>query len=151
MAHTLLRAQRRFWPAAVLMLPLGLSGCGGIDGVEFNGRIFDAVGLTGALGKREEPKTEARAPLVLPPPRERLPAPGEVAAVAPPQPDAAWPNDPDKTKATKEASAKKAQDDYCRDGNWKEKAMKDEVAAAHGPGGTCGSFFSILNKTLFGD
>jgi hypothetical protein len=151
MAQALLQTRRRVGPFVVVIALLGLPGCGGIDGVEFNGKIFDAVGLTGALGKREEPKTEARAPLVLPPPRERLPAPGEMAAVAPQQPDASWPNDPDKTKQSKEAAKKQAQDDYCRDGNWKEKAMKDEVAAAHGPSGSCGSLFSVLSKTLFGN
>jgi hypothetical protein len=98
MAHALLRARGRIGTLAVLIAVLGLPGCGGIDGVEFNGKIFEAVGLTGALGKREEPKTEVRSPLVLPPPSERLPAPGEQTAAAQPQPDASWPVDPDKTK-----------------------------------------------------
>jgi len=149
MAHTLLRAKRRIGPVAVMAALLGLAGCGGIDGVDFNGKIFDAVGMTGALGKRPEPKTEARAPLVLPPASERLPAPGEMAA-APQQPDSAWPNDPDKGKASKEAAQKQAQAEYCRDGNWKDKAMRDDEKAAAAQA-QCGSLFSVLGKQLFGD
>jgi hypothetical protein len=151
MAHTrLLQAKRRIGPLVVTMALLGLPGCGGIDGVDFNGKIFDAVGLTGALGKREEPKTEPRAPLVLPPSGEQLRAPGELAAAPVQQADAAWPVDPDKTKAQKESAKKQAQAEYCRDGNWKEKAMKDEIGAAQGPAGNCASIFSVLSKTLFG-
>ncbi|MEZ5817986.1 MAG: hypothetical protein R3D44_12975 [Hyphomicrobiaceae bacterium] len=130
---------------------LALPGCGGVDGVELNGKIFDAVGLTGSLGKRAEPKTEQRAPLVLPPSSEQLPEPGTVAATEPVRTAQAWPNDPDKQRAASEASKKQAQADYCRDGNWKEKAMGDDLAAAKGPSGSCGSIFSALSKTLFGE
>ena len=149
MAHTLLQARRRIGPVVLVAALLGLPGCGGIDGVDFNGKIFEAAGLTGALGKRAEPKTEARSPLVLPPPSERLPAPGEMAAAAPQQPDPAWPNDPDKNKATKAAAEKQAHDEYCRDGNWKEKAMREDEKAAAAQA-KCGSLFSVLGKQLFG-
>jgi len=149
MAHTLQQAKRRIGPVVVVAALLGLPGCGGLDGVDFNGKIFDAVGLTGALGKRPEPKTEARAPLVIPPASERLPAPGEMAAVAPPA-DASWPNDPDKGKASKEEAQKKAQADYCRDGNWKDKAMRNDEKAEAAQA-QCGSLFSVLGKQLFGD
>lgn len=138
--------------AAVFAVIMGLSGCGGVDGVEFNGKIFEAVGLTGSLGgKKAEPKTEARAPLVLPPPSQSLPEPGSLAAAAPaPQADGAWPNDPDKGKASKDEAVKQAQAAYCRDGNWKEKAMGD-IKAADGPAGSCnGNIFSIIGNTLFG-
>jgi hypothetical protein len=134
--------------AALLALP----GCGGIDGVELNGKVFEAVGLTGALsGKKAEPKTEVRSPLVLPPATERLPEPGENGAPAPIQTAQAWPNDPDKQRAANEAAKKQAQAQYCKDGNWKEKAMGDDLAATSGPNGSCGSIFSVIGKTLFGE
>lgn len=143
-------ARRLLGPVLVTTALLGLPGCGGLDGVEFNGKLFEAVGLTGALGaKREEPRTEPRAPLVLPPASERLPAPGELAA-APQQPDAAWPNDPDKRKAAAAAAKKQAQAERCGDGAWKEKAMKDELAMAKVQD-DCGSIFSVMSKTLFGE
>jgi len=131
---------------------LALPGCGGgLDGVEFQGKVFDAVGLTGALGKKEEPKTEARAPLVLPPTKERLPEPGEVRSVAAAQPAEAWPNDPDKRRAESEASKKQARAEYCKDGNWKEKALGDDLALSNAPGGSCGSIFSTISKTILGE
>jgi len=138
--------------AAVLGLSAaGLGGCGGVDGIEFNGKIFDAIGLSGdGLGKKPEVKTEARAPLVLPPDPERLPDPNTV-----PQPSAAneaWPKDPQQRKMAETDARKRAQQQYCRDGNWKEKAMRDDTKADSGPDGSCtGSIFSVLGNTLFGN
>lgn len=151
MTPGLQKAKRSAGRLAVGLVLLGLPGCGGLDGVEFNGKVFDAVGLTGALGKKEEPKTEPRAPLVLPPASERLPEPGENTAAAPVQTAEAWPNDPDKQRQANEAAKKQAQAEYCRDGNWKEKAMGDDLASAKGPEGSCGSIFSAVSKTLFGE
>ena len=151
MTSGLQKAKRAVACLAVGVALLGLPGCGGVDGVEFNGKVFDAVGLTGALGKKEEPKTEPRAPLVLPRSTERLPEPGEGSPVAPVQTAEAWPNDPDKQRQSNEAAKKQAQADYCRDGNWKEKAMGDDLAMAKGPEGSCGSIFSAISKSLFGE
>lgn len=151
MTPGLQKAKRSIGRLAVGLALLALPGCGGVDGVEFNGKIFDAVGLTGALGKKEEPKVAQRAPLVLPPTTERLPEPGENPGAAPVQTAQAWPNDPDKQRASDADAKKKAQTAYCKDGNWKEKAMGDEEAAAMGPNGSCGNFFTALNKSLFGE
>lgn len=154
MTNALERARKLSAGAALCLSLAALPGCGGFDGVELNGKVFEAVGLTGALGgKKAEPKTEARAPLVLPPQSERLPEPGSLAAAAPTGsvPDPAWPNDPDKRKASSETAKKQAQTQYCQDGNWKERAMRDEVGAAHGPQGSCGNIFSVLGKSLFGE
>lgn len=151
MTRTLQHAKTAGGRLMVMLVVLGLPGCGGVDGVELNGKIFEAVGLTGSLGKRAEPRTEARAPLVLPPATERLPEPGEMAATAPVQTATAWPNDPDKRRTGNEAAKNKAQADYCRDGNWKEKALGDQLDARVGPQGVCGSIFSVMGKTLFGD
>lgn len=149
------RTAQRIGQAAVVAAVLGLAGCsnGGFDGVELNGKIFETVGLTGALGKKEEPKTEPRAPLVLPPPGERLPAPGESVAAAPaPQADPQWPNDPDKAKVASAAARDKEQEAYCKDGNWKEKAMNPQADNGQGPNGSCGNgIIKWIGKSLFGD
>ncbi len=150
MTQALQRAKTSVGRVMVGVMLLALPGCGGLDGVDFNGKIFDAVGLTGSLSKRAEPRTEARAPLVLPPASEQLPEPGQLAA-GPAQPHIAWPDDPDKKRAASESAKKTAQTEFCRDGNWKEKAMGDEIASRDGPTGTCGSIFSVLGKSLFGE
>jgi hypothetical protein len=130
-------------------LACALPGCG-IDGVELNGKIFDALGVsTSALGPKPEPKLAQRAPLVLPPDPNKLPEPG--SAEAPAIADANWPKDREQQRIASAAEAKRKQDEYCRDGNWKEKAMGDEAAAAAaGPSGSCGSIFSAISKGLFG-
>lgn len=129
-----------------------LGGCGGVDGVDFNGKIFDAVGLsTGAIGKKPEVATEARAPLVLPPDPKRLPDPNEAppAAVV----DQPWPKDPQKTKIANAEQRKKAQEDFCQKNAWREKVMKKEDAdQIVGPDGPCGgSIFTFMGSTLFGN
>lgn len=136
---------------AVLASGLGLGGCGGVDGVEFQGKIFEAAGLAGdPFGKRVEPKTQPRAPLVLPPDTSRLPEPG--SAPPPPVADQQWPVDRETRKVADADARKRAQDEYCRNGNWKEKAHKDELSAAQGPNGSCnGSIFGVLSKSLTGD
>jgi hypothetical protein len=130
---------------------LGLGGCGGLDGVDFDGKVFEAVGLTGAIGKKAEPVTAARAPLVLPPPGQALQEPGAqdvAAAPAGPAPNPAWPQDPDKTRAATKQAADKQKQVYCqRGGNWEEKAMQGNTGADP----CSGSVFSVLGKTLFGE
>ncbi|MDX2156817.1 MAG: hypothetical protein SFW09_09930 [Hyphomicrobiaceae bacterium] len=155
MTVTIRRARSIMIRGAVVASLAGVAGCGGgLNDVEFNGKIFDAVGLTGALGKKAEPKTEARAPLVLPPSGQSLPAPGELTANAPPPPAAtneAWPQDPDQKKLASADAKKQQQDSYCQDGNWKKKAHKDEIGADEGPHGRCNSIFSFIGSSLFGD
>ncbi|MET0568869.1 MAG: hypothetical protein ABWZ74_07305 [Hyphomicrobiaceae bacterium] len=126
-----------------------LSACGAVDGVELNGKIFDALGVsTGSLGPRPEPKVERRSPIVLPPDANRLPEPGSAPVAA--NANQAWPVDRDQKKVVDAAEAKRKQDEHCKDGNWKEKAMQDEVAASQGPSGGCGSIFNAFSKSLFG-
>lgn len=139
--------------AAMLATASVLGGCAS-DGVELNGKIFEAVGLAGnngVFGKREEPRVQARAPLVLPPDATRLPDP-----TAPPQPVLAagqeWPRDSQQQKVAEAEAKKRAQEQHCRDGNWKEKAHRDEIKASQGPSGTCGgSLLSVIGGTLFGN
>src|SRR5690606_20102526 len=100
-----------------------LGGCA--DGIEINRPLLDSVGLsTAALSKKEEPKLQPRAPLVMPPSTQRLPEPGQApppAAVA--TADPAWPKDKDQERVVAAAEKKSRQAQYCRDGNWKERAM----------------------------
>lgn len=86
--------------AAVPMIAatLLLGGCGGI---QFEGRVFEAMGLS-QDPQREEKPVQDRAPLVVPPKRE-LPPPGPREQVADPQ---NWPVDPDEQRRRELAAAK---------------------------------------------
>src|SRR6476469_2816759 len=84
-------------------LTLALAGCG-TDDIQFNGGIFDAVGLSDSGQSGGDPKVAERAPLVVPPTLDRLPAPGEAAA-APSQ--IAGINDPDAAKQKSRAELEK--------------------------------------------
>lgn len=144
---------RRAGAAGLIAVSLSLSGCGGIDGVDFNGKIFDAVGLGGSNPfKKDEPVTQARAPLVLPPNGQALPAPGSAPAPSPVAADVQWPRDADQQKVAQADAKKAAHQQYCKeDGNWKQKAVKDEIAADRGPEGSCnGSIFSVISDNVFG-
>ena len=91
-----------------------LAGCSGADsGVELNGKIFDAVGLTGVGKKSAEPNLAERAPLVPPPRTDALPAPGSATIDAG---HMAWPDDPDKRRAALAAADKNSKvNKYCTD------------------------------------
>lgn len=131
---------------------LGLNGCAGSDGVEFNGKIFEMVGLAGDQAQKREPKTQARAPLVLPPDPSRLPEPGTQPAPLVTGAVAEWPRDRDAAKTQDAATRAAAQKKYCEDGNWKDKAHKKDTEGTQGPEGSCqGSIFSSIGKYLQGD
>jgi hypothetical protein len=128
-----------------------LGGCA--DGVEINSKLLDSVGLNPSTysANRAEPKMAQRAPLVMPPSTQKLPEPGEVP---PPPPEvvanAAWPKDRDQEKVagTKEKARQQAQ--YCKDGNWKERAIDNDLGGTQGPQGSCGTIFSVIGG-FFGD
>ena len=113
----------RNWAIASLVVAVssGLQGCGGIDGFELNGKLFDAVGLSSDSFKKTEPKAEARAPLVLPPDASRLPEPGSVQQPAPASlaSNTDWPLDPEQKKLADADAKKKAHEEHCKNGNWK--------------------------------
>ncbi len=75
--------------AAGFAATLALAGCGG---VEFQGKIFDYMGLS---GDRQEPDVHMseRPPLLIPPDTKALPQPGSGAAVATARQD--WPKNPE--------------------------------------------------------
>ena len=75
--------------AAAFAAMLALGGCGGI---EFQGRAFDALGLSGDH-QAPDPKMAERPPLLLPPDTKALPQPGNGVAVATARQD--WPQNPE--------------------------------------------------------
>ncbi len=95
--------------ASAFVATLALGGCGGI---EFQGKVFDYMGLS---GDRQQPdvKMAERPPLLLPPDAKALPQPGSGVAVATARED--WPKNPEvlvqeKIEAQKAAKAKEVTD-----------------------------------------
>lgn len=112
-----------------------VAGCGfGIDDVELNGGVFDALGV-GSNSKsvsRDDVKLKPRAPLVLPPGVERLPEPGTSMAAA--DPELLTIRDPDQAPEVDKAALEKAQQEYC-DKNYNEYEHNSEFVT--GPMGPC--------------
>jgi hypothetical protein len=141
------RTIRRFKVGlAITVAGAMLGGCA--DTVEVNSKLLDSIGLsTAALsGRAAEPKMPQRAPLVMPPSTQKLPEPGS----SPPPPevvaDAAWPKDKDQEKAAQVKEKARQQAQYCRDGNWKERAIDNDFGGTQGPQGQCGTIFSVLGS-----
>jgi hypothetical protein len=93
--------------AAALAATLALGGCGGI---EFQGKVFDYMGLSGDR-QEPDPRMAERPPLLLPPDLKTLPQPGNGVAVATARED--WPKNPEVVqnqvvKAKDDAKAKDA-------------------------------------------
>ncbi len=143
--------RRMFTAAPVLgaLAAVTLAGCSAGD-VELNGKLFDAVGATGLLGKPSgKVQLAERAPLVVPPSTERLPQPG--AAL----PEAADVSkqviDPERKKVISKAELQRQQDEYCKVNYEQAKARGDTGAdTAAGPLGLCRpsalSAFQAWNK-----
>lgn len=133
--------------ATIGFASMTLAAC---DGVEVNGKLVNALGITGT-GKAKEPQVAARAGIVLPPSTTAsLPVPGSgpVAAVAPTE----WPEDPDQ-KAARLAAEKEQKDaeEKClaledSDGNTPGPLKK----MRHTPGQKCGLLFGDLFKNVNG-
>lgn len=116
--------------APVLAATLVLGGCGG---VQFEGKVFEAVGL-GDKPKQQEQKVADRAPLVLPPKRE-LPAPGPAQRIASPE---QWPRDPNEVQK-QQAAQKKRKPKRCGEGKFDKKSsirefeeLNDQLLACDG-------------------
>ncbi len=97
---------------AILIAITGpLGGCGfGANDIQFEGKVFDMIGMDKLTKAAPEPKLNERAPIVLPP-EAKLPEPGKRVAVQ--QKDMQWPDDPD--VLAKRARALEAQKikEYC--------------------------------------
>jgi hypothetical protein len=130
--------------ACVAVIATSLSGCG-YDGVDLNGKIFDAVGMgTGSI-KPTEPKLAARQPLVVPPGLDTLPPPGSGATE---QPTLADIQDPDTKKKANQADLERQQAEYCKK-NYEDPHSRGDSSAdsAAGPLGSChASIFSAVKK-----
>lgn len=115
-------------------LALFAAGCSS-DDVELNGGIFDAVGIGSNSPKsHSDTKLAERAPLIVPPTLDRLPAPSEGQAA--PQ-EIAGINDPDAAKAKSREELEKQQAAYCAK-NYDDARMRGEEAdMATGPLGPC--------------
>lgn len=130
--------------ACLALFSLAVAGCSA-DDIEFNGKIFDAMGLNNAT-KSAEPKVAARAPLVMPPNLDRVPEPG-----TPPEAlhnDIAALNDPDKADTVSRAELERQQAEYCKVHYHQAKARGDNDAdLAKGPLGLCrGSVLTAIKN-----
>lgn len=122
------------------------AGCAPGD-VEFNGKIFDAMGLNSTGGGNKDVKMAERAPLVPPPSRDHLPEPGsgseeETAALAEIK-------DPDAARNQSKADLERQQAEYCRKHYDPLVATGDDVraSAVKGPLGDCRpSILSVVSK-----
>lgn len=128
---------------AALALALATGGCGGFDGVELNGGVFDYLGVSTKSQSRSEPKLAERAGIVVPPDPDRLPVPGsEVAAEAG---QVLWPNDPDERRKLAAADSDRRHKEFCEKALLQAK-MRGDQAPVKGPNGPCTQ--SILSSTV---
>lgn len=131
--------------AAAVACTLALSGCGGVDGVEFNGKIFDWMGISASSQEKSEPRMADRAPLVVPPSITRLPDPGSGKTTSE---DLAALNDPELRKQAAAKERQRLHEAYCRgEIQWKDKAFKpDNVGANRSPYGPCGILGNVTTN-----
>lgn len=132
---------------AAVLLSAMLTGCGGIDGVELNGKIFDWMGVSEAAkqANAREPRVPHRTGLVMPPDVNRLPDPGSEND---PNDVTAALNDPDKKKAAAAAERARLHKAYCSgELTWKERAYaKDSLQTNKSPFGPCSAIGSMVNQ-----
>lgn len=128
---------RTAWLPLIVSATLAVSACAPGD-VEFNGKIFDAVGIgTGSVGSKKTPQLAERAPLVLPPSLERLPPPdansGNAATAA------AMPIDPERRSSLSASALQQQQAAYCKEHYDKQIALgnRPQAESARGPLGHC--------------
>jgi len=111
-------------------------GCAGFDGVELQGGVFDAMGLSGSGQKKlSEVKVDARPGLVLPPSTEKLPDPVTGSISAAPQ-DGSWPVDPEDRRAGNRAELEKRHKAFCERAI-QDHRMRGESGVVMGPMGNC--------------
>ncbi len=125
-----------------------LGGCGGFDGVQLNGKVFDAMGLNGGSTPQGDPKMAVRQPLTLPP-GDALPPPGSGKVD---QPSLAEIQDPDRKKTVDKAELERQQAAYCQK-NYTEPIQRgdDSAESATGPLGPCHpSIFTAVQKWTTG-
>jgi hypothetical protein len=85
------RPRRFLATAAACLCVAALSGCAS-DQIEYEGRVFDWIGMSDNAKRASDVRVVERAPLVVPPNTASLPAPGSGSAVAQRQD---WPTSPE--------------------------------------------------------
>jgi hypothetical protein len=134
--------------AAAACMAMALAGCGD-GGVELNGKLFDALGVSEASQRasKSEPKLRERTGLVVPPDANRLPEPGSGGAG---EPDLnSQIADPDRRKVLAAAEKARLHKAYCSgEMTWKERVGDKEAAskAATSPYGPCGVLGEALKQ-----
>lgn len=136
--------------AALLGGTVALSGCGaGGVGLEVDAPVLNAVGLNLSNTKKDEDLPE-RPGLVVPPSTETLPPPGTHTASASPGAQN-WPDDPDKRKKRETEEKAAAEEKYCKEGRWDDKANITEFNKNVGVEARCPSLLGkALSKSLGG-
>lgn len=122
-----------------------LGGCG-MDDIQLNGKIFDAVGINDTGSVKKEAKLRERSPLVVPPGLDKLPEPGTSGAAQ--AAGIAEIKDYDATKQTTKADLERQQAAYCKVHYEQAKALGDNDAdTAAGPLGPCrASVFTAIKE-----
>lgn len=119
--------------AAFSGIAVSLSACG-FDGVELNGKIFDAVGLN-TPPPRSDVKLKERQPLVVPPRMAALPAPDSGSN---PTTQLAEITDHDADRVGSPEQLAAAQKAYCDKHYNENAAISDEsLYEVKGPAGPC--------------
>jgi hypothetical protein len=147
MIRSLQRRSAGLAVSATILATIGLAGCGGIDGVELNGRLFDMLGVSSAAqeASKREPKMAPRNGLVLPPSTTAaLPAPGSGGSAPDPGQDL---RDPDRARVAAAAERQRLHKLYCSgELTWKERATnKEAVQTPTSPYGSCSLFGDNIN------
>mgnify|MGYP001208103268 CR=1 FL=1 len=124
---------RLAFTATLLASSVLLAGCGGI---QLQGKIFDAMGVSDIGAKKPDPHVDERSDLVVPPSTAALPAPGS-NKVAASSVDQQLPNDPVKVAAAQAAAEQAEHDKRCTEGRTK--------SSPEGPGDLkCRSIFTAI-------
>lgn len=132
--------------AAALTGAVALGGCSGGEGVglDVDAPILSAVGIN-LSGKKNDEDIPERPGLVVPPSTEALPPPVDSRLAANQQ---NWPDDPDR-RAKREAEEKAAaQEKYCKEGDWSQKADIKEFEQSTGNSEAKGRCPSVLGEAL---
>lgn len=138
--------------AICLSITAALGACAGIDGVELQGGVFDALGVSGSNNQKKlsDVKVEPRQGLILPPSADKLPPPETGSLAAVPQ-DQSWPVDPEDRRAANRAELEKRHKAFCE----REIAMaraRNEGGVIMGPMGNCQpGLFGALKKQISSD
>ena len=124
---------------------VSLSACG-VDDVQMNGKLFDALGVNTSSVERKTPELKPRSGIVVPPNLSSLPEPGTGKAEAP---DIAEVEDYDAKRSKPRELLEKEQAEYCAKHYDMAKAMgNQDTELIEGPLGRCQK--SVLSLTEWG-